>query len=465
MSILFVFPFFASLLRHEELSAKTFTLFFSLTLAYLVAVYSEFAPIGFCTLFLGVMVIRQDTFRAKRLMLMSAILLIALVNPFYLLNLIGFLGHQYSLAANLTHLNDLAPRLLTLRDWSELLFGATNSALLSLFFDCGAILFGLLALAGAIVLPKRDKSIFGAILLPAILVILYLATRTPPSYYPLAKITLTIVPFVIGVVFVALSRVVAISPGHTIAVLTKLLCAGSVAGVAAGSVRDYSEVLKNEGFLRYVREPQFLNVCRELEQMTNKRVFVFETNPLLTSWLCYHARRNDVYFDGRLISDSPVPPGLPFSRIPDVANLDFVATRDRIVDLREPGLPCLTSVDDTPGEDRGGGQVHYWLGPPVRLRFLALRPMSATLKMRLAPGPEGTTFPIDYFLTDAQGHVLPGELWGKNVEVLRMNLPKGLSYLELSVKAKESDPAGLSFPELAELDGFEISDIELNPGG
>ena len=45
-----------------------------------------------------------------------------------------------------------------------------------------------------------------------------------------------------------------------------------------------------------------------------------------------------------------------------------------------------------------------------------------------------------------------------------MNLPRGLSYLELSVKARESDPTGLSFPELAELDGFEISDIELNPG-
>ena len=106
----------------------------------------------------------------------------------------------------------------------------------------------------------------------------------------------------------------------------------------------------------------------------------------------------------------------------------------------------------------------YWLGPPARLRFLALRPMSANLKMRLAPGPEATTFPIDYFLTDAQGHVLQGEIRGKNVEVLRMNLPRGLSYLELSVKAKESDPnAGPSFPVLAELDGIEISDIDLEP--
>ena len=92
VSILFVFPFFASLLRHQELSARSFTLFFSLTLAYLVAAYSEIAPIGLCTLFLGVMFVRHDKFRAKRLMLMSAILLIALMNPYYLRNLIEFLG-------------------------------------------------------------------------------------------------------------------------------------------------------------------------------------------------------------------------------------------------------------------------------------------------------------------------------------------------------------------------------------
>ena len=47
-----------------------------------------------------------------------------------------------------------------------------------------------------------------------------------------------------------------------------------------------------------------------------------------------------------------------------------------------------------------------------------------------------------------------------------MNFPRGLSYMELSVKAKESDPnAGPSFPVLAELDGIEISDIDLEPVG
>ena len=219
VSILFVFPFFASLLRHQELSARSFTLFFSLTLAYLVAAYSEIAPIGLCTLFLGVIFVRRDKSRAKRLMLMSAVLLIALVNPYYLRNLIEFLGQQYYMASNAKFLDSLAPSVLTLRDWSELLFGTIASAPFALFFDYCALLLGLLVLTGAIFLSKRDKPIFGAILLPAFLVILYLATRTPPSSYPIAKITLTILPFVIGLVFVALSRVAAINQNHAIGVL------------------------------------------------------------------------------------------------------------------------------------------------------------------------------------------------------------------------------------------------------
>ena len=208
ISILFVFPFFASLLRRQDLSARRFILFFSLTLAYVVAAYSEIAPIGFCTLFFGVMFVRHDTFRIKRLMLMSAVFLIALMNPYYLRNLIEFLGLQFYIATKGTYMGNMAPDLLTLRGWSELIFGATGSAPLASFFDYCVILLGI-SIAGVIFLSRRDRLIFGAILLPAILAILYLATRAAPSYYPIAKITLSILPFAVGLVFVALSRVVA----------------------------------------------------------------------------------------------------------------------------------------------------------------------------------------------------------------------------------------------------------------
>ena len=148
----------------------------------------------------------------------------------------------------------------------------------------------------------------------------------------------------------------------------------------------------------------------------------------------YHARHNDVYFDGRYISDSPLPQLAPFSTVPDLANVDFVATRDRIVDLKAP-VYLAESLDDTLGRNRSDGHVRYWLGYH-HLRFLALRTISANLKMRLAPAPEATTFPIDYFLADGQGQVSQGVLWGKNVDVRRIIFPQGLSVLWLSVKAK-----------------------------
>jgi hypothetical protein len=465
MSILFVFPFFASLLRPEELSARSFTLFFSLTLAYMVSAYSEIAPIGLGTLFLGVMFIRGDSFRSKRLMLMSAILLIALVNPYYLRNLIVYLGQQFYNAASLRTLDNMAPHLLTLRGWSELIFGAIANEPLALFFDYCALLLGVLLLAGAIFLSKRDKPIFGVILLPCILVILYFATRTPPPSYPIGKIVLTILPLVIGLVLIALSRAAAINQHRPAGVLIKLVTVTIVTTAAAGSVRYYCEVLNNEALLRYLREPRFSRVCRELEKIKNKRVFVFENDPLLNAWLCYHARANDVYFDSRFMGDSVILPLAPFSKTPDLANVDFVATRDRLVDLRAPKVACLTLVDEM-FRDWSDSSPRYWLGPPAHFRILAMRPISANLQMRLGPGPEATTRTINYFLTDEQGHVSQGEIRGEAMYVRRISIPRGSSSLEISVKAKESDPEPThSFPILAVLDEVQLSDIDLNPSG
>jgi hypothetical protein len=459
-SILFVFPFLASLLRPEELSSRSFTLFFSLTLAYVVSAYSEIAPIGLGTLFLGVMLIRRDTFRAKRLMLMSAILLIALMNPYYLRNLIEYLGQQYYTAANTSYLDRLAPDIQTLRGWSELVFGVIASSFFALLLECCTIFLGILLLTGAGYLSRRDKLIFGAILLPCLLVISYLATRTSISLYPIAKITLTLLPLALGLAFVSLFRIAANKQGRSIGLVKKLICATIIVAAARGSVQYYSEVLDNGDVLGYLREPRFLEVCRKLEEMKNKRVLLFESHPWLTQWLCYHARHNDVYFDGRFISDSSVP-ALPFLEFPNLAKIDFVATRDRIVDLNALSVSCLTLIDDTPREERIDGHDRYWLGPPARLRFLALRPISAKLKIRLAPAPERKAVPIDFLLTDDRGRVSQGEIRGQTVDVRRMTFPQGMTHLVLSVQAKESDPnAGTSFPIIAGLEGLEVSDIE-----
>jgi hypothetical protein len=465
VAALFVFPFFASLLQSRDLSPRSFTLFFSLTLAYLVAAYSEIAPIGFCILFLGVMFVRVDKFRAKKLMLMSAILLIALMNPLYLRNLIVFLGKQFYVASNDALLENLMPKMLTLRGWSEALFGVITGSPMALCFDYFAIALGLLFLAGAISLSRRDRVVFGAVLLPVILVILSLATWSSHATYPVAKITLSILPFLGSLVFIALSRTAAYSQVRPVGFVKTVLSTLIVAAAAAGSIRYYGEVLNNEGLLRYVREPRFLKVCGELESIKNKRVLVFETYPLLTQWLCYHARQNDVYYDIRSINDSIYPQLFPFLKVPDLENVDFVVARDRIVDLKSPIVSCLTLVGDTPGEEWSEGHLRYGLGPPLALRFLAFRPIAANLTMKLALGPDATTFPIVFFLADDQGHVSEGQIWGKSVDDRRMNFPRGLSRLRLWVRPKDNDPnAAASFPILAELDEIELSDIDLKPG-
>jgi hypothetical protein len=160
--------------------------------------------------------------------------------------------------------------------------------------------------AGVLTLSKRNKLILGTILLPVVVVIVYLSIRTPYSYYPVAKVTLTVVPFLIGLVFAPLHGISARQSHRFVGVLLKLLCASLVAVAAAGSVRYYSEVLNNQGLLTIFRGSKFLDVCRGLETIKNRRVFIFETHPLLAAWLCYHARHNEVHFDGQWISDSPV---------------------------------------------------------------------------------------------------------------------------------------------------------------
>jgi hypothetical protein len=467
VSILFVFPLLANLLQRREFGVRGFILFFSLALAYLVAAYTEIAPIGFCTLLLGVIFVRNDTFRTKTLIVMISIPLIAVMNPYYLSNLIEFLGKQYYLASELTRLDNLAPNVLTVRGWSELIFGFFANASVALLFDGNAILLGLLFLIGVMMLARRDKLIFGAILLPAGLIIFYLATRIPFSHYAIAKIALTMLPLLIGLVCLPLSRLNASNREHLVGMLANLFCFLILVSVAAGSVRYYGEVLNDDGLLRYVREPRFLSVCRALEEIKNKRVLIFETNPSLTGWLCYHGRHNDVSVNGQFHNGSRLQRFAPVATaVPELADIDFVATRDRIVDLRAASLSCLTLIDDPPGEDRSDGHDRYWLGPAASLRFLAFRAISVNLKMRLIPGPGATTLPFDYLLTDDQGNVSQGEIRNESVAVQRMNLPEGFSVLYLSVKAKNSGSSTeTSSPAIAELDGIEISDVDLNAGG
>jgi hypothetical protein len=338
ISILFVFPFFACLLRPVHFGPRSFTLFFSLSFAYLVSAYSELAPIGFGTLVLGVIFVRRDNFAAKRLILMSTILLTTLTNIHYLPDLIEFLGKQYHLAANWAAMEQMAPDIASLRGWSVVIFGGATTPSFAWFLDYCALAFGVLWLAGVSFLSRREWSILAAVVLPVVLVIMLLLTRPHPAYYPIAKITLSIIPFLIGLAFLGLSRWGADKQEIPIGVLKKLCAVLIVSSAAAGSVRYYTEVLNNEGLLKHFRDPRFEEVCRQLEKTGNKRVLVFDNDVYLTPWLCYHARHDDVYVDGNFLTPPGVSRGAMFSSVPNLATIDIKVSPDRFIELKRASV-------------------------------------------------------------------------------------------------------------------------------
>jgi fatty-acid desaturase len=106
----------------------------------------------------------------------------------------------------------------------------------------------------------------------------------------LCTLALTILRLLIGLAFIGLSRIAATRWLRALKMLTYALCAVIVLAAGAGSARYYSEVHDNDGLLKAFRDPDFLGVCRDLEKLKDKRVVIFETQPLLAAWLCYHAR-------------------------------------------------------------------------------------------------------------------------------------------------------------------------------
>jgi hypothetical protein len=335
ISILFVFPFFACLLRPVHLGPRSFTLFFSLSFAYLISAYSELAPMGFGTLLVGVLFVRRDNLAAKRLIMMSAILLTTLLNVHYLPDLIEFLGRQYQLAAYwASSLDRLMPDIASLRGWSEVVFGGATTPPFGSFLDYGAIVFGVLWLAGVSFLSRRDWSILAAVMSPAILVIVFLITRPHFSYYPIAKITLSMIPLVIGLPFLGLSRLGANQQKIPVGVLKKVCALLIVSGAAAGSARYYQQVLNNEEWLRHFRDPRFEEVCRQLQNTANKRVFLFENDVLLTPWLCYYARHDDVYVDSAFVFPPDLSHLAAFSSVPNLETIDIKVSPDRFIDLK-----------------------------------------------------------------------------------------------------------------------------------
>ena len=214
-----------------------------------------------------------------------------------------------------------------------------------------------------------------------------------------------------------------------------------------------------------VREPGFINVCRRLELVKNRKVLLFDLDRYILGWLCYHARNNDVYCDARSIGSVDLLKTFPFSVVPKLDSLDLVVSRDRIIDPKTAKRMCGTLIDSFQEPDYENGKIRYWLGPPTRVRFLAFSEISARIMMRLEPGPDAKAVPIRFSLSHDHENVAQGSFSGETVEVPRIEIPQGLSDFELSVSVErvELRPAGLPL-HIAKLDDFRIGDIELMPG-
>jgi hypothetical protein len=336
-AVLFVFAFFGNLLRRGELNTKSFTLFFSLGLAYLIAAYSELAPLGFCCFLLGVFLIRPEIFRHKRLMVWCTILFVAFLNPFYIRNLITFLSVQYHTAAIGRFMDELVPHILTVDGWSGLLFGAVNPHWRP-FFDLAGILFAGVAVIGFLLLRRSDKSVFGSILLPALGIISYLATRVPLPVYPIAKLIFSFSPFICVLACSAISRLALSKVNHFASSMRISILVLLVVVAAGGSIKEYRGVVKNREFVGPLRNPRFLAVCQRLESLRDEKVLLCEGDPVRLAWLCYHARKNNVYCQTTQIGNAAVlGQSLPFLDIPRIEDIDFVATRDRIANAKSVG--------------------------------------------------------------------------------------------------------------------------------
>jgi hypothetical protein len=336
-AVLFVFVFFADLLHRRDLNARSFTLFFSLGLAYLIAAYSELAPFGCCSFLLGVLLIRPETFRGKRLMIWCAILLVALLNPLYIRNLITFLAGQYFTAAIGRYMDDLVPHVLTVGGWSEILFGVVDQPL-RIFFGLAGGLFALVAVIGFLLLQRSEKLVFGSILLPVLGIASYLATRVPLPAYPIAKLIFSFSPFVCVLVFSAISRLVWPKANQLSGLLRISLSVLLVAAAACGSIEEYRGVVNKSEFLERLSDRGFLDVCRKLESLRDRKVLICDNDPFRLAWFCYHARKNDVYCSATQIGNaSVIDQSLPFLDIPKMENIDWVVSRDGIVSTKRAG--------------------------------------------------------------------------------------------------------------------------------
>jgi len=463
-STLFVFVFLTYLLLRQDLNARTFTLFFSLSLAYLISAYSELMPFGCAALILGIAFVRQDSFRTKRLTLFGAVLLVVLVNPFYIPDLISFLAQQYLTVTGSTGLNSLMPGVLTWRGWSEALFGVMPDRVAPIVEIC-AIAFVFLAVPGIILLKQSQRLAFGAVLLPFVALAIYLTTRRPLPVYPLTKLIFSYLPLISALALAAIGKLAFPRMDRLTTACRATLLLFMIAVVARGSIQEYQKSCNDKDLIEshYLRDPAFLDVCRQLEAVKTKKVLLFETNRALFFWLCYHARNNDVFtiFDQQIFLRSQTEK-YAFSEIPKFEDVDLVVTHNQIIDTKGSRDVCLAMIDRSKAELRENGERFFWLGPQTtKVYFLGSKSVTANMRMCLSPGPEAKNLSVQFSIYQGQANIFNGEIDRQTTSFAQLRIPQGVSEIEIRASglATEREPSD-SNEYLVKLDSLDITETE-----
>jgi hypothetical protein len=300
---------------------------------------------------------------------------------------------------------------------------------------------------------------------------LYLATKTPLPVYPLTKLIFSFLPLISVLAFAAIARFVFPGAERLATISRAALLLFLVAVAARGSIQEYQKTWNANDLIesKFIKDPNFLEVCRQLESVKNKKLLIFETNRPSFFWLCYHARNNDAFtiLDPASLFIGGGSLKFPFCEIPKLQDVDLVVTRNQIIDTKSGRDICLAVIDPSRGEEREKGTMFYWVSPPAtKVYFLGSRPVLVDLRMRLSPGSDARILPVPFSIQHGQDDVFNGEIYRPTVVSAQLRIPRGISEIEVraSRAAAEREPND-PFQCIVRLDTLEVTGIRPLPAG
>jgi hypothetical protein len=269
-------------------------------------------------------------------------------------------------------------------------------------------------------------------------------------------------PVISVLALAAIARFVFPGPERWATISRAALLLFLVAVAARGSIQEYQKTWNHNDLIecKSIKDPDFLDVCRQLEGIKNKKLLIFETNRSLFFWLCYHGRNNDVFTildSARLLIGSGSLKS-PFCEIPKLHDVDLVVMRNQIIDTKSGHDICLALIDPSRGQLREDGtMLCLESSPATKVYFLSSRPVLADLRMRLSPGLDAKILPVPFSIRQGQDDVFNGEIYRPTMASAQLGIPQGVSEIEIRASglAAEREPND-TFECIVRLDALEV---------